>query len=266
MPAAGAKTSFSRAGLVPLSNRFTGVQVLKNLKKISYLSLCSILLSFIFNAALAAQDRPRVVRTVSIRSASEPPDSKTLVNDKSKALSNPPQKSRNSNSTLVNEAVVSGSAINPPLVKKTGSSGPIAAMSAAAASKAVYGSSTSATMLSGIQARLGRPYVYGSSGPNGYDCSGFVWAVFRDAGIDFTRQNVRSLWSSAETVIGDEKFKFGTLVFLNNLGHMGIVADENGFYHASSSKGVTYSPFKGYWQNRIVGFKRLPSPANVQAK
>ena len=49
---------------------------------------------------------------------------------------------------------------------------------------------------------------------------------------------------------------------MNGLGHMGIVADENGFYHASSSKGITYSPFKGYWEKRIVGFRRLPvSPA-----
>jgi len=44
---------------------------------------------------------------------------------------------------------------------------------------------------------------------------------------------------------------------------MGIVADENGFYHASSSKGVTYSPFKGYWENRITGFRRLV-PAATQ--
>ena len=41
------------------------------------------------------------------------------------------------------------------------------------------------------------------------------------------------------------------------LGLMGIVADANGFYHASSSKGITYSPFAGYWSNRIVGFRRL---------
>ena len=60
-------------------------------------------------------------------------------------------------------------------------------------------------------------------------------------------------------VTGDERFKFGTLVFLNGLGHIGIVADENGFYHASSSKGITYSPFKGYWENRVVGFRRLPA-------
>jgi cell wall-associated NlpC family hydrolase len=60
-------------------------------------------------------------------------------------------------------------------------------------------------------------------------------------------------------VSGDDRFKFGTLVFLNGLGHIGIVADENGFYHASSSKGITYSPFKGYWEKRVVGFRRLPA-------
>jgi hypothetical protein len=39
------------------------------------------------------------------------------------------------------------------------------------------------------------------------------------------------------------------------------VADENGFYHASSSKGITYSPFKGYWEKRIVGFRKFTPAA-----
>ena len=68
-----------------------------------------------------------------------------------------------------------------------------------------------------------------------------------------------------EPVEGDDRFKFGTLVFLNGLGHMGIVADENGFYHASSSKGITYSPFKGYWASRIVGFRRLNAAPKTDA-
>lgn len=63
-------------------------------------------------------------------------------------------------------------------------------------------------------------------------------------------------------VSGDDRYKFGTLVFLNGLGHIGIVADENGFYHASSSKGITYSTFKGYWEKRIVGFRSLPAAVN----
>jgi peptidoglycan endopeptidase LytE len=122
----------------------------------------------------------------------------------------------------------------------------------------VYRSIQSSMIMKGIQSRLGIPYLYGSSGPNRYDCSGFVWSVFRDAGLEFERSSARTLWNDSVPVEGDERYKFGTLVFMNGLGHMGIVADENGFYHASSSKGITYSPFKGYWEKRINGFRRLP--------
>ncbi len=130
-----------------------------------------------------------------------------------------------------------------------------------AAGKTMYGMETSVRLDNAIKARYGIPYLYGSTGPNRYDCSGFVWAAFKDAGIDFTRTSARSMWAQSEPVDGAERFKFGTLVFLNGLGHMGIVADENGFYHASSSKGITYSPFKGYWSSRIVGFRKLKTDA-----
>jgi len=129
------------------------------------------------------------------------------------------------------------------------------------AGRVAYNPSVSAGIIRGIEARLGIPYRYGSTGPYRYDCSGFVWSVFNNAGINFTRSSARSLWAMSEPVTGNDRFKLGTLVFLNGLGHIGIVADENGFYHASSSKGVTYSPFKGYWENRIVGFRRLSTSA-----
>lgn len=132
-----------------------------------------------------------------------------------------------------------------------------AAAAAISAGRLAYAGNVSTRIMTGIESRLGIPYRYGSSGPNRYDCSGFVWSVFNEAGINFTRQSARGLWSMSEPVTGDDRFKFGTLVFLNGLGHIGIVADENGFYHASSSKGITYSPFKGYWAKRIVGFRRL---------
>ena len=157
---------------------------------------------------------------------------------------------------LTNDIVVKSSA-QPALVKKTGSSSPVSAASAVAALRAVYASPVSAAMMNGIKARLGIPYLYGSSGPNRYDCSGFVWSVFNEAGINFDRSSARSLWAIGEPVTGEERFKFGTLVFMNGLGHMGIVVDDKGFYHASSSKGVTYSTYDGYWGRRIVGFRRL---------
>lgn len=133
-----------------------------------------------------------------------------------------------------------------------------------AAGKTAYGAGTSSRLDSAIKGLYGIPYRYGATGPNRYDCSGFVWAAFQQAGIPFTRASARSLWSQSEPVYGDDRYKFGTLIFLNGLGHMGIVADENGFYHASSSKGITYSPFKGYWSSRIVGFRKLNAETTPQ--
>jgi len=113
-------------------------------------------------------------------------------------------------------------------------------------------------MMEAIEERLGTPYRLGTEGPTRFDCSGFVWSVFQEAGIAFDRSTARTFWSQFEPVDGEDKFKFGTLVFFNHLGHVGIVADENGFYHASTSRGVTYSRFNDYWTRRITGFRRVP--------
>jgi peptidoglycan endopeptidase LytE len=120
-------------------------------------------------------------------------------------------------------------------------------------------------MMAAIDTRIGAPYVYGSSGPRVFDCSGFVWSVFQSAGVNFERGSARGFWTTFEPVSEDEKYKFGTLVFFNNLKHVGIVADANGFYHASTSQGVTYSRFDGYWGSRITGFRRVPLPASTLA-
>jgi cell wall-associated NlpC family hydrolase len=111
---------------------------------------------------------------------------------------------------------------------------------------------------SAIEQRLGTRYVWGGTGPSGYDCSGFVWSTFKSAGIDFERASARTLWSRFSAPAEEQKFTFGTLVFFSNLTHIGIVADEHGFYHASRRHGVVYSPFSDYWLARIDGFRRVP--------
>jgi cell wall-associated NlpC family hydrolase len=120
-------------------------------------------------------------------------------------------------------------------------------------------------VMAAIDVRIGAPYVYGSSGPRVFDCSGFVWSVFQSAGVNFERGSARGFWTTFQPVSEDEKYKFGTLVFFNNLKHVGIVADAGGFYHASTSQGVTYSPFNEYWTSRITGFRRVPLPAQILA-
>lgn len=144
-----------------------------------------------------------------------------------------------------------------PLVKNTVSSSAVS--NSMLNSRLAYTSNFNQRLMLSIQGKLGIPYLYGSEGPNRYDCSSFVWKVFQEAGLSFTRTSARTFWNQFEPVYGDDRFKFGTLVFFNRLGHVGIVADENGFYQASSSKGITYSPFKGYWEKRIVGYRRIPN-------
>jgi len=114
---------------------------------------------------------------------------------------------------------------------------------------------------SAIDQRLGSPYRWGATGPNAFDCSGFVWSIFQSAGIEFERGSARTLWAKFEAPAQEEQFKFGTLVFFSGLAHVGMVVDEHGFYHASRHHGVVYSPFNDYWVSRIDGFRRVPMPA-----
>ncbi len=160
--------------------------------------------------------------------------------------------------TLTNRIVVVGNPQQKSLVNKTSSSRPTNSVTNNAVKRSYYNATARSMMMRSIQAKVGIRYVMGTQGPYTYDCSGFVWKVFEEAGIDFTRTSARSFWQTFEPVSGDERFQFGTLVFFNRLGHVGIVADENGFYHASSSQGVTYSRFDGYWAKRIVGYRRIP--------
>ena len=116
-------------------------------------------------------------------------------------------------------------------------------------------------ILSAIDDRLGARYSWGATGPSRFDCSGFVWSTFQSAGIDFERGSARTLWARFTAPAPEEQFKFGTLVFFSNLAHVGIVADEHGFYHASRHHGVVYSPFNDYWLARVDGFRKVPMPA-----
>ena len=123
-------------------------------------------------------------------------------------------------------------------------------------------------LLTAIESHLGSPYRFNTTGPDTFDCSGLVWRAFNDVGVNFTRGPARSYWAVFEAPPANDQFKAGTLVFFSGLTHVGIVADEKGFYHASRRNGVIYSPFSEYWVSRIDGFRRVPLEglSNVAAR
>ena len=118
-------------------------------------------------------------------------------------------------------------------------------------------------LMNAIDQRLGAPYRWGATGPDRFDCSGFVWSIFQASGISFERVSARHLFARFAPAPEEEQFKFGTLVCFSGLTHVGVFADEKGFYHASRRHGVIYSEFTEYWSKRIDGFRRVPLP--VQA-
>jgi hypothetical protein len=119
---------------------------------------------------------------------------------------------------------------------------------------------TAALLQNAIARRLGIRYRFYGVDDRGYDCSGFVWRVFSEAGADFERVAARTLWRQLPEATAEETRQFGTLVFFNRLKHIGIVRDADSFYHASRSQGIKLSYFTGYWGRRITGFRRAPAP------
>ncbi|MGN9812711.1 NlpC/P60 family protein [Micromonospora sp. BQ11] len=77
---------------------------------------------------------------------------------------------------------------------------------------------------------LGKPYVWGADGPNGYDCSGLTSAAWRAAGKSLPH-NTRMQWGVVAHISRSE-LRPGDLVFYSNLGHMAIYVGSGQVIHA----------------------------------
>jgi murein DD-endopeptidase / murein LD-carboxypeptidase len=132
----------------------------------------------------------------------------------------------------------------------------------------IYTKEIESSLYGAINDRLGLPYLWAGTDDRGYDCSGFVWRVFREAGVEFDRTSARNLWQGLPEATEEEFARFGTLVFFQGLEHVGIVRDADSFYHASTSGGVMMSFFDKsdkYWRSRIIGYRRIFAPIRRRA-
>ena len=111
---------------------------------------------------------------------------------------------------------------------------------------------------------MGIPYKWGGATPDtGFDCSGFVQFVFRQAtGVVLPRSSFDQVRHGISVLRGE--LQPGDLVFFNTmrapLSHVGIYIGEDRFIHSPSrGKAVEIVNIsEPYWQKRYNGARRLP--------
>lgn len=117
------------------------------------------------------------------------------------------------------------------------------------------------TLISIARSALGAGYAWGgASVKSGFDCSGFIYWAFNEAGYNISRLSTEGYYNRSYIV---NKPEVGDLVFFENtyksgISHMGIYLGNNQFIHAGTSTGVTISNLNSsYWQQHFHSFKRF---------
>ncbi|MCE4947426.1 MULTISPECIES: C40 family peptidase [Streptomyces] len=79
--------------------------------------------------------------------------------------------------------------------------------------------------------QIGKPYVWGATGPSSYDCSGLTQAAWRAAGVDLPR----TTWDQVKvgTRVSSSDLQPGDLVFFfNDISHVGMYIGGGEMIHA----------------------------------
>ena len=116
------------------------------------------------------------------------------------------------------------------------------------------------------KAKLGQKYVWGATGPNKFDCSGFTKEVFRStAGIKIPRVSrdqakVGKYIKYKDLRRGDMVFFDTEKKFTGRVNHVGIYLSKGNFIHASSArKKVIITSFrkKPFYKRRFLWGRRV---------
>ena len=107
---------------------------------------------------------------------------------------------------------------------------------------------------------MGRPYVWGASGPSAFDCSGFTAYVYNAFGIYLDHYTGSQFQNGSAVSRGN--LAPGDLVFFNtdsSISHVGMYIGDGQFIHASSgSRQVTISNLgESYYNSRYAGGRRI---------
>ncbi|MFF3751143.1 NlpC/P60 family protein [Streptomyces sp. NPDC002018] len=107
-----------------------------------------------------------------------------------------------------------------------------------------------AKVLAFARAQIGKPYVWGASGPSSYDCSGLTQAAWREAGVALPRTTWDQVEAGTRVATGD--LLPGDLVFFyDDISHVGIYIGDGMMIHAPKpganvrEESIYYMPIYG---------------------
>lgn len=116
-----------------------------------------------------------------------------------------------------------------------------------------------ATVVATAKNYIGSKYVYGATGPNSFDCSGFTQYVFKLHGVSLNRTAAAQY--SNGVAVDRANLQPGDLVMFGKSGinHVGIYIGGGQIVHAANpSRGVTIDTItSGYYNNNYVGARRV---------
>ncbi|MGP3913634.1 NlpC/P60 family protein [Nonomuraea sp. 10N515B] len=99
-------------------------------------------------------------------------------------------------------------------------------------------SGNAAAVLRFAYAQVGKPYVYGGTGPGGFDCSGLTQAAWQAGGVSLPRTTWQQWAWGADRKVSLDDLQPGDLIFSEGLGHVSIYAGNGEIVHAPQTGDV----------------------------
>ncbi|KOX07918.1 hypothetical protein ADL05_27850 [Nocardiopsis sp. NRRL B-16309] len=115
------------------------------------------------------------------------------------------------------------------------------------------------TVLDFARAQIGKPYVWGGTGPDSYDCSGLVQAAWAQAGVSLPRTTYDQV--NAGTPVSRDDLQPGDLLFFYSESapsHVGIYSGNGMMIHGSNpAKPLEEVDLASYWDSVFTGAVRV---------
>lgn len=112
------------------------------------------------------------------------------------------------------------------------------------------------------KSKLGKPYGWGDTGPNSFDCSGLVYRAYKNSGKNWKRLTAHGMYNYSKKykkVVYMRNLRVGDLVFFekNKDGdsvrdHVGIYADDGKMINAQNRGVVRETVWSKYWKNNYT--------------